>query len=77
MLKGTSGCRVEWKSPKFQTGRKDCSNPDAEEPWHASQKEVRPDAMGNGPKTVGYYKDNFGMTAREAIALQQNFLLLS
>lgn len=72
LLKGTSDCRVEWQSPKFQTGRKDCSNPDdPEEPWHAAQKEVRPDAMGNGPKTVGYYKDNFGLTAREAIALQQ------
>jgi len=72
---GKEGCEVPWPSvPKFRTGRTDCVAPaDAEKPWHTSMDnhEIHPRPHGNGPETVDFYKDNFGLTAREAIALQE------
>lgn len=72
---GKEGCEVPWPSiPKFKTGRTDCVSPDgAEKPWHTSidNHEVHPRPHGNGPETVDFYKTNFGLTAREAIALQE------
>ena len=71
LLKGQPGCRVEWPGlPKFRTGRKDCQA-GGEEPWYAGYKEVKPNSFGNGPETVDFYKKHFGLTAREAIALQE------
>ena len=76
---GKEGCEVPWPSiPKFKTGRTDCVSPDgAEKPWHTSidNHEVHPRPHGNGPETVDFYKTNFGLTAREAIALQEGLLL--
>ena len=72
---GQDDCEVPWPSiPKFKTGRTDCIAPEgAEKPWHTSidNHEIHPRPHGNGPETVDFYKDNFGLTAREAIALQE------
>ena len=64
-------CEIEWpRIPKFKTGRSDCiASPDAEKPWHASRHEVHPRPHGNGPETVDFYRDNFALNAKEAIAL--------
>ena len=37
--------------------------------YFTSKHEVHPNAHANGPWTVNYYKQNFNMSAREAIAL--------
>ena len=56
--------------PKFKTGRSDCiPSPVAEKPWHAPHHEIHPRPHGNGPETVDFYRDNFGLNAKEAIAL--------
>ena len=68
----TAICQIDWKAkmPVFKTGRKDCTPaPNAAKPWHASKHEIHPDPHGNGPITVDFYRDNFGLTAKEAIAL--------
>merc|ERR1719210_898199 len=66
-------CEINWpRMPKFKTGRSDCiPSPDAEKPWHAPHHEIHPRPHGNGPETVDFYRDNFGLNAKEAIALQE------
>ena len=68
---GEEGCEVNWVvTPRFKTGRKDCvPDPDAARPWMAPRHEIHPAAIGNGIETVNFYKDNFGLTARQAIGL--------
>ena len=66
---------MQWRwlwNQSFQTGRVDCQ-PDAnsERPFFTSRAEIHPNAHGNGIATVNYYKENFGITAREAIALTE------
>ena len=53
-------------------GRVDCipsSSATSKQKYLASKVEILPDANGNGKKTVKYFKDNFGMNPREALAL--------
>jgi len=54
----------------FKTGRQDCTpDSDLDRPFLTTKEEIHPTIHGNGPTTVNYFKDNFGMTAREAAAL--------
>ena len=73
LMYGEEGCEVNWVvTPKFRTGRKDCvPDPDAARPWMApsNRHENHPFPIGNGIETVDWYKENFGLTARQAIAL--------
>ena len=68
---GESDCEIQWpRMPKFKTGRKDCTSPPgAAKPWYASRHEIHPRPHGNGPETVDFYRNNFGLEAKEAIAL--------
>ena len=58
---------------RFKFGRKDCVPEEGDEnlgrPFLTSRDEIHPDSNGNGPITVKFYKDNFGLTARESIVL--------
>ena len=58
---------------KFKFGRKDCVPEEGDEnlgrPFLTSRAEIHPESNGNGPITVKFYKDNFGLTARESIVL--------
>ena len=62
---------IEWpRSFQFKTGRKDCSpDPNEARPFLTSRSEIHPNAQGNGVQTIDFYKENFGLTAREGIAL--------
>ena len=70
---GEVGCEVNWPTiPTFKTGRRDCiPDPDAKKAWHApaNRHEIHPSPHGNGPETIKFYKNSFGLNAREAIAL--------
>jgi len=65
------GCEVDFpRIPRFQTGRKDCiAAPNAEKPWHANHVEIQPRPVGNGPETAEFCKNQFGLNARQCIAL--------
>lgn len=55
---------------KFKTGRIDCTpEPGQIRPFLTTRTEVHPNSAGNGPDTVDFHKANFGLTARETIAL--------
>ena len=64
-------CKIDWpRDFKFKTGRKDCTPlGDTDRPFLTTREEIHPNVHGNGPLTVDFYKENFGFTAREAIAL--------
>ena len=64
-------CEIDLKAlTSFKTGRKDCT-PDSSltRPFYTTKDEIHPNLHGNGPATVGYFKQHFGITAREAAAL--------
>ena len=64
-------CLINWSRPiQFRTGRKDCT-PDStlDRPFFTSKHEIHPNVHGNGIQTVDFYKANFNLNAREAIAL--------
>ena len=66
-----SDCEMDLKAlASFKTGRKDCI-PDSSltRPFYTTKDEIHPNLHGNGPATVGYFKQHFGITAREAAAL--------
>ena len=70
-------CLLDW-TPNggkltFKTGRKDCT-PETIEGFEdrnflTSKKEVQLKTHGNGQETVDFFKQNFGLTAEESIAL--------
>ena len=64
-------CEIDLSAlTSFQTGRSDCT-PDStlKRPFFTSREEIHPNLHGNGPSTVDFFKDHFGLTAREAAAL--------
>ena len=68
---GKKDCKIKWSRPiKFQTGRKDCvSKSGANRSYFAAKHETHPNVHDNGPGTVNFYKNSFGFTARQAIAI--------
>ena len=70
---GEDDCEIDMSIIKsFKTGRKDCQ-PSAglKRDFYTTREESHPNLHGNGPSTVDYYKNNFGLTARESIALTE------
>ena len=55
---GASDCMIQMPRFQFKTGRTDCSATT----YKASKSEVHPSAGANGPMTVDFFRDNFGMT---------------
>merc|ERR1712038_74290 len=65
----------------FKTGRKDCTpnhpgittsmtgDEVVKRDFFTKREEIRPNLHANGVETTKYFKDNFGFTARESIAL--------
>ncbi len=53
---------------QFQTGRKDCTK-FGDEPYKATKEESHPNAVGNGDMTVDFFKNDFGFTGKETVAL--------
>ena len=71
-------CRIDIE-PKlvFKFGRKDCvpeNNPGDDEdnlnrPFLTTRPEIHPQTHGNGPTTVDFFKEQFGLEAKYAIVL--------
>ena len=56
----------------YTSGRSDCipsSIATSKQGYLASKIEITPDQNGNGPKTTQYFKDNFNLQPKEALAL--------
>ena len=55
----------------FKTGRSDCKShsTDAKKQYLAPLSENSPHAVANGPQTAEYFRDQFGLTPREGLAL--------
>ena len=75
---GEEECMIEWKPHKiskllkFRTGRTDCTPSDEMAKWRpffADKDEVHPNLHSNGPTVLKFYKANFGLNKRQAIAL--------
>ena len=64
-------CKIQIpRNFKFKTGRKDClPNPDLSKDYLTERPELHPHLHGNGVDTIDYYKTNFGLDAKLAIAL--------
>jgi len=65
-------CQVEMERAfVFKSGRKDCTlKPVSEErPYWHNMHEVHPNPHGNGKITVDFFKNNFNLNSREAVAL--------
>lgn len=66
---GTPECSVFPASGiKFETGRSDCTE-FGDKPYKATKTEVHPNAVGNGKMTADFFRDNFGFTGRETVAI--------
>ena len=56
--------------PTFRTGRRDCEpNEELEQAWQTNEQEIHPSVHGNGVQTADFFKEQFGMTARESSAV--------
>jgi len=67
---GEPSCSVTMpRGFKFQTGRADCVERDAEFGYKATKEEVHPNPVGNGQSTIEFFRDSFSMTGREVVAL--------
>ena len=66
-----SDCKITWpRAIQFKTGRSDCTpSGDTDRPFLTTDLEITPNVHANGRTTVDFYKEQFGFTAREAIAL--------
>ena len=75
---GEEFCMIDWdpkqikKDFKFRTGRTDCKPSSKMAKWRpffADKEEVHPNLHSNGPAVLKFYNENFGLTDKEAIAL--------
>ena len=68
---GTPGCKLTLSRPmEFRTGRTDCKPSESlSKRWQTDRKEVQPNVQGNGVETTDFFKDNFGLTGRQSVAL--------
>ena len=70
-------CRIDEPELVFKFGRKDCvpeNNPGDDEdnlnrPFLTTRPEIHPQTHGNGPTTVDFFKEQFGLEAKYAIVL--------
>ena len=53
---------------KFKTGRKDCAE-FGDTTYKATKDESHPNAVGNGKMTAEFFRDNFGFSGRETVAI--------
>ena len=56
----------------YTSGRSDCipsATATSKQGYLASKVEIAPDQNGNGPQTAQYFKDNFDLQPKEALAL--------
>merc|ERR1711971_234588 len=53
----------------FYTGRSDCSADTGPGAWETERSESHPNPHGNGKMTADFFKNDFGLTARESAAL--------
>jgi len=75
---GEEFCMIDWDPKqikedfKFRTGRTDCKPSKKMAKWRpffTDKEEVHPNLHSNGPTVLNFYKTNFGLNEREAIAL--------
>ena len=67
---GEADCKIEMPAPlKFYTGRSDCEAEQGLKAWETTKKESHPHPQGNGQMTTQFFKNDFGLTARESAAL--------
>ena len=63
-------CKIELPAPiKFYTGRSDCAPEEGLKSWMTTKEEHHPHPQGNGQMTADFFKEDFGLTAREGAAL--------
>ena len=56
---------------QFKSGRADCTEEilSSDKPYATTKKEAHPNAVGDGRDTVAFFKEQFGMSGRETVAL--------
>ena len=54
---------------QFYTGRADCEATPGLKGWETTKEEHHPHPQGNGEMTADFFKQDFGLTAREGAAL--------
>ena len=66
-------CEIKLPRPVFKYGRKDCTGGctgfDSEYDFCSPASETHPDPHGNGTSVTAFFRDNFGLTAEESVAL--------
>jgi len=67
---GDPSCFIDYDTRPltFMTGRRDCVK-HKEKPFMSVNEDRQPDPHDNGRKTVEYFRDNFGLQAKETVAL--------
>ena len=69
-LEGKPGCRVELPGPlQFRAGRADCVPAQSSLPYAASKHEVHPVSTAGGRDTVQFFRQQFGLSGQETVAL--------
>jgi len=69
---GEDDCEVKMpREINFQYGRKDCISeyPEEYEQYKTDRPEKHPNPEGNGDATLDFFKDEFGFTGRETVAI--------
>ena len=66
---GKESCKVDFHVKlTFKTGRKDCTE-FGDKPYKATKEESHPNAVGNGKMTLDFFKNDFGFSGRETVAI--------
>ena len=60
---------MEKRRLRFKYGRIDCISESVDEPYRASKEEIHPNSVGNGRQTIDFFKESFGFTGRETVAI--------
>ena len=70
--KGEADCRVEMpREIGFKFGRADCISeyPGEWEQYKTDRPEKHPNQNGNGDSTINFFRDEFGFSGRETVAI--------
>ena len=66
-------CNYTLPTLTFKTGRRDCKStctgPDSFYGFCSTAEEMHPDPLGNGESVTKFFKDTFGFSARESVAI--------